>query len=153
MIEAKRRVITFFLIIFLTACASLNPNFDEPELTVTAFRLLPSNGLPKFEIELNVINPNSFELELRGISYSASIEGNKVLSGVANKIPIIPSYGEGKVKLSGNVDLFGSFQLLTDLMQQRNSGINYKLNVNLDVGTFMPKIRVVKEGQVIPPAN
>jgi hypothetical protein len=153
MLVAKGRVITGFFILLLTACASLNPNFDEPELTVSAFRLLPSKGLPKFEIELHVINPNSTELKLRGISYSASIEGNKVLSGVANKIPTIAPYGEAKVTLTGSVDLFGSIQLLTDLMQQRNTGINYKLNVKLDVGRFMPNIRVEKQGQIIPPAN
>jgi LEA14-like dessication related protein len=153
MLVRAARVITIFCILCLAGCATLSPNFDEPEVTVSAFRVLPSNGLPKFEIELHVINPNGIELKLRGISYTASIEGHKVLSGVANNIPVIAAYGEGAVNLSGGIDLFGSFQLITGLMQQRNTGMNYTLDVKLDVGRFMPAIRIQKKGEIIAPAN
>ncbi len=153
MLIASGKALTIFLIFFLAGCATLSPNFEEPEVTVSAFRVLPSDGLPKFEIELHIINPNSTELKLRGMSYSASIEGHKVLSGVANKIPVIPSYGEGDVKLTGSVDLFGGFQLLTDLLQKKNTGIDYKLNVKLDAGSFIPTIHIEKEGEIILPES
>ena len=153
MLATYGKVITLFFILILASCASLNPNFDEPELTVSAFRIVPSNGLPTFEIELHIINPNSTELKLRGMSYTASIEGHKVLSGVANNIPTIAAYGEGKVTLTGGLDLFGGFQLLTDLIQQRNTGLNYKLDLKLDLGKYMPNLRVEKEGKIISPGN
>lgn len=153
MFVTKGKLITLFFILLLSACATFSPNFDEPELKVSAFRILPSNGLPEFEIELHIINPNSIELNLRGMSYSASIEGHKVLSGVANKFPVIPAYGEGKVTLSGGLDLFAGFQLLTELLQQRNSSLKYKLDIKLDLGKYMPDIRVEKAGEIVAPAT
>jgi LEA14-like dessication related protein len=149
----KVKSYTGFLIFLLAGCATLNPNFENPEVTVSSFRVLPSDGLPKFEIKLRVINPNSTELKLRGISYSASIQGHKVLSGVTNKIPVIGAYSEGEVKLTGGISLLGGFHFLSDLMQQKNTGMNYQLNVKMDVGSFMPAIRVEKSGEILPSAR
>lgn len=42
---------------------------------------------PRFEIVLHITNPNRDPLELEGISYTIHLEGNKVMSGVANDLP------------------------------------------------------------------
>ena len=139
------------LLILLSSCSAMHPVFDEPEVNVTAFKLLPSSGLPKFEIKLQITNPNSIDLNLRGLSYSASIEGNKVLTGAANQLPQIPAYGEGEVTLNGAIDLLGGFQLINDLMQKQTKGLGYTLNIKMDVGLYLPAIRIEKQGQVLPP--
>ena len=88
------------------------------------------------------------------MSYSASIEGNKVFSGVANQLPIVPAYGEEEVKLQAQADLFGGIRLLADLMKPRETPIGYTLKVKLDVGTFALPIYITREGRLtIPSAN
>lgn len=153
MFKSPLRAVLILCFLMLAGCAALRPDFTKPEVSVSAFRLIPSSGFPKFEIELQIINPNSFELELNGMSYSASIEGRKLVSGVANNIPVIPAYGDGRVSLAGSIDLFSGLQVLADLMQPKHQGIRYQLQVNLDIARFLPNMTVERSGLISFPKN
>lgn len=145
----SKRLTVVLASLILTACAAFNSDFESPTVTVSAFRVTPSNAInPKFEIDLHIINPNDSPLELRGVAYSATIEGHKILTGVANQLPVIAAYGEGDVSLIASADLFGSFRLLNDLMTQRPHGLKYKLELKLDVGAFIPAIRIEEQGEI-----
>jgi LEA14-like dessication related protein len=148
-------LIVFTASVILTACATLNPNFEKPEVSVNSFKILPGGSInPTFEIGLRVVNPNSTPLNLKGMSYTASIEGNKVFSGVANQLPTVPAYGEEEVKLNAQADLFGGIRLIADLMKPKDKPIAYTLKVKLDVGTFELPIHITREGNLtIPTAN
>lgn len=150
-----KRLLTFIAIITLAGCATLNPNFEKPQVSVNSFKVVPGGGLnPSFEIGLKVTNPNSTELNIKGMSYAASIDGNQIFTGVANQIPVVPAYGEEDVKLIAQADLFGGVRLLTDLMKTRESSLKYTLNIKLDVGTFALPIRITREGNLtMPSAN
>jgi len=101
-----------------------------------------------------VVNPNSISLNLKGLSYTASIEGNKVFSGVANRLPTVPAYGEEDVKLNAQADFFGGIRLIADLIKKGNTPISYTLKFKLDVGTFALPIYITREGNLtIPSAN
>lgn len=133
----------------LAACVTTSSDFEEPSLTVTSF--IPKNSdsiSPRFEIVLHITNPNRDPLELQGLSYTIHLEGNKVMSGVANDLPTIEPYGEADVKLEATANLFGGFQLLTGLMNQNKEHIEYEFNAKLDVGAFKPMIRVNQKGQL-----
>ena len=133
------------MITMLSACANLIPNFEKPQVSVNSFKILPDRNVnPTFEIGLRVVNPNSIPLNLKGLSYTASIEGNKVLSGVANLLPSVPAYGEEEVKLNAQADLFGGMRLIADLMKPRETPISYTLKVKLDVGTFALPIWITR---------
>ena len=140
------------MITMLSACSSLIPNFEKPQVSVNSFKLLPGGSInPTFEIGLRVVNPNSIPLNLKGMSYTASIEGNKIFSGVANQLPILPAYGEEEIKLNVQADLFAGIRLLADLMQPRTTPIVYTLKVKLDVGIFALPIRITREGNLSIP--
>lgn len=143
------RACTYFLFFLLAGCAMLQPGFESPEVRVTSFKVLPSEGIaPRFEIGLHVINPNRSELKLVGLSYSAKLEGHKILSGVTNDLPVIEGYGEGDVVLQVSADLFSSISLLSDLLSQPRETFQYELNTKLDVGAMLPSIRVTKTGKI-----
>lgn len=135
------------LVIWLASCAPLQPGFETPTVNVTSFRVLPSNTIvPTFEIGLHVINPNRVALKLRGLSYQVDLEGHQVLNGVASQLPVIAAYGEGDVMLQAHPDLFNTLSLFTDLMNRPRDNFAFNLNALLDVGSFLPKIRVSKTG-------
>jgi LEA14-like dessication related protein len=145
-------LIAFIATIILSACAALTPNFEEPQVSVNSFKILPGGSMnPTFEIGLRVLNPNSFSLNLKGLSYTASIEGNQILSGVASQLPIVPAYGEEDIKLKAQADLFGGLRLIADLMKPRETAIGYTLKVKLDVGTFALPIYITREGDLSIP--
>lgn len=143
----KKFLLQMFYILFLSACATVPSDFEEPSVSVTSFTPKQSAGItPQFEIVLHITNPNREPLELEGMSYTIHLEGNKVMSGVSNNLPTIEPYGEADVTLNATANLLGGFQLLTGLMNQAKEHIEYEFKAKLDIGAFMPRIAVVKKG-------
>ena len=134
-------------ILLLSACVTTPSDFEEPSVSVTSFTPVSSSSIsPQFEIVLHITNPNRESLALEGMSYSIHLDGNKVMSGVANDLPTIEPYGETDVKLNATANLLGGFQLITGLMNENKAHIEYEFNAKLDVGVFKPRIEVSKKG-------
>ena len=76
-----------FFAFFLQACATLDPDYEEPVVTISSFRALPSEGaMPSFEIGLHILNPNSSSLQLEGIVYTVSVQGHDLVKGVGKDV-------------------------------------------------------------------
>ncbi len=133
----------------LSGCSSLRPGFETPTVTVNTFRALPSEGMmPNFEIGLSVINPNAEALQLRGISYTVVLEGHELIKGVANELPVIEAYGQGQVTLTAAANLFAGIRIISELMRSAQDSFDYELEAKLDVGAFLPAIRVRDAGKI-----
>jgi len=140
-------LLVFLLMLSLWGCAGLNPNFETPAVSISSFRALPGQGgVPRFEIGLHIINPNRSFLDLKGVAYTISVEGYKLLTGVANDLPRIAAYGEGDVLLEAGVDLLSGILFFTNLAKGGKDEVNYSLTAKLDVGPLVPVIRVNREG-------
>jgi len=143
------RIGIFLLCALLAACAVLRPGFEEPVVTVSSFRVLPSDtAVPRFEISLHIVNPNNFPLNLKGLSYSVGLEGHRILTGVSNQLPQVTAYGEGDVVLQASPDLLSTISLFTDLLNQPREIFNYELQGKLDIGGLWPKINIKKTGSI-----
>jgi LEA14-like dessication related protein len=143
-----RSVFVALVTFALSACVGMGPGFETPTVNVSSFRTLPSeSGMPKFEIGLHVINPNSEALKLRGVAYTVSIEGRELIKGVGNDLPVIEGYGEGDFIVTAAASLFEGAMLLKDLVGGPMDTLNYEFEAKLDVGTFIPAIRVKDEGE------
>ena len=133
----------------LCACAGLRPGFETPTVSVTSFRMLPSGGVaPQFEIGLRVLNPNREALRLAGVSYTISLEGQQLIKGVSNELPVIDGYGSGDITLTAAPNLLAGVRLITDLMSGPRDTVGYAFEAKLDVGTFLPAIRVRDSGDI-----
>lgn len=145
----KLKILPLLLILIVVGCAPLMPNFETPTVTISSFRVLPVSGVvPAFEIGLHVINPNRMPLKLQGLSYSVDLEGYRVLRGVTSQLPEIAAYSEGNVLLQAQPDLFSTVSLFTSLLNQPRDNFSFSFEALLDVGGFMPKIRVHKKGEI-----
>jgi len=133
----------------LQGCASINADYEEPAVTVTSFRAVPTESAAlNFEIGLRVVNPNRDPLELQGVAYTITLEGRKLITGVGKDLPVIDGYSEGAFTLNASASLFQAIQLLGDLMNDPKERIRYELDTKLDVGTFRPAIRVRNSGEI-----
>ena len=143
-----KRLSVLFLMLFLVACASLSPNYETPQVNVTSFTLAPdSSGLaPRFNIGLQVINPNRTALPLDGMSYSVEVEGNRILSGAEPNLPRIEGYSSADIVIQASPDLFGSARLLNQLLSGQRDELNYLFKARLDVGSLMPYINIEEKG-------
>ncbi len=150
MTKKTGRGLLLFLIIFVSGCATLQPGYETPIVSITSFEAIPTQGLiPQFQIGLHIVNPNRSPLDLKGVSYTISLEGHKIMTGVSNQLPLIEAYGEGDVLLTASVDLFSSIGFFTDLIRtQTKEKISYSLNAKLDAGSLHPMIRVTRKGEI-----
>ena len=136
-------------LLFINACVSIPSDFEQPSVSVTSFTPKGSAGIsPQFDIVLHITNPNRKPLKLLGLSYSIHLDGNEVMSGVANNLPTIEPYGETDVKLIASANLVGGFKLITGLMNETRDYIDYEFKARLDVGRFTPRIEVSKKGKL-----
>jgi LEA14-like dessication related protein len=132
----------------VSACVGMGPGFETPTVNVSSFRALPSeSGMPKFEIGLHVTNPNSEALKLRGVAYTISVEGRELMKGVGNELPVIEGYGDGDFTVTAAASLFEGAMLLKDLVSGPLDVLNYEFEAKLDVGSFIPAIRVKEAGE------
>jgi LEA14-like dessication related protein len=142
-----RSLVIICFTVLLSACATMRSDFETPTVQVVSVALLPPENLsPRFAVTLRVMNPNNADLPLRGAAYTISIEGQEVITGVANDLPRIPGYGEENVTLNATLNWLEGLQLLQDLSQEPRDSINYELRAKLDIGALMPAIRITDTG-------
>ena len=143
-------ITTFLLccsLLLLQACASIDPDYEEPTVTISSFKALPSEGgMPNFEIGLHVINPNSTPFRLEGVVYTVSIQGHDVVKGVGKDFPVLEGYSEQTIKLTASANLFAGVRLVMDMMNSPNKDLEYEFEAKLDTGGFGRSIRVKETG-------
>jgi LEA14-like dessication related protein len=135
-------------LIALTGCATMGSDYEEPTVSLTSFRALPSDSIsPEFEVGLRILNPNPQDLELVGIVYTISLEGQELIKGVGKDFPVIEGYSQEDVTLTAGVQLLSGIRLITGLMQANSETLNYEFNAKLDLAGMYPSIRVSEGGE------
>lgn len=131
------------------ACATLNPDYEEPTVTLYSFRALPSEGMaPSFEIGLRILNPNAQALDLQGIVYTISLNGYELVKGVGKDFPVIEGYSESDVKLTASANLLAGMRLVHNLMQSNDGSFDYEFKAKLDLGGLYPSIKIRETGNI-----
>lgn len=136
-------------LLLLASCASLDPDYEEPTVTLSSFKAIPAEGMiPAFEIGLRIINPNAQALELVGIVYTISLDGFELVKAVGKDFPVIEGYSEGTVKLTAAANLLTGIRFVTERMQSQEGSMEYEFKAKLDVGGFYPSLRVTEHGDI-----
>lgn len=133
--------------LMIQACATIDPDYEKPTVTISSFRALPSEGMvPSFEIGLHILNPNASAFRLEGIVYTVSIQGHDVVKGVGKDFPVLEGYSEQTVKLTATANLLAGIRLVMDLVESSNEDLEYEFEAKLDTGGFGRSIRVKENG-------
>ncbi|WOX05848.1 LEA type 2 family protein [Microbulbifer pacificus] len=148
------RVVLLALVVplmILQGCATLSPDFETPEVQVTALEPLPNNqsGDLRFRIHLRVFNPNDTDLALSGLYYTLKLAGHKVITGTSSNLPVIPAYGQNAIVVDASANLMGSFMAAAQLLQMQGNTVPYELEAKLGLQrSILPAIRVTKRGDI-----
>jgi len=143
------RILSVLAVFVLSACVTLQPDFEKPSVELVAIRALPSEGMsPQFEIDLRVLNPNRTELKLSGASYSISLENFELVKGVAANLPVVPAYGEATFTLRAGMSLMQGFRFITTMASEPRDSLAYEVKAKLDMGALSPAIKVTEAGEI-----
>ena len=147
----KTLVVLAMAVALLTGCAGMGPGYEAPTVSVQSFRPLASDnggGLPTFEIRLHVTNPNLEPLKLAGISYTISLDGQDLIKGVGNELPVIEGYGEGTFTVTAGFKVMAGIQLFRSLIDKDSDSFDYSFKAKLDPGAYKRKIRIADSGSI-----
>ena len=141
------RSAAILLVLTLASCATLGPDYEDPTVTLTSFRAIPSDSMtPEFEIGLRVINPNPHDLALAGVVYTISVQGHELVKGVGKDFPVIESYSQQDLLLSASANLLAGVRFISDMMQTPTESLEYAFDAKLDLQGLYPSIRVSERG-------
>ena len=132
----------------LASCATLSPNYEQPIVSLNYFR--PAAGESAgmgFEIGLKILNPNREPLNLQGVVYTISLQGQDVIKGVGKGYEPIEGYSEGNIELSAAPNLMAGIRLVSQMMSQKDQQLLWEFEAKLDVGGLYPRIKVLETGQ------
>ncbi len=142
-------VLAGVMVLGLAGCAALAPDAEQPQLSITSFKLAPESAgaAPMFDIGLRLINPGRSALNLRGMSYTIEIDGHRILTGASADLPQVPAYGTADFTLQATPDLFGSLRLVNELFSSPKQQHDYTFTARLDAGGFGRRITLRETGR------
>lgn len=144
-----QRFIILLVAFMLGSCATLSPDYEEPTVTLSSFKAIPSEGaIPAFEIGLRIINPNTQSLNLEGIVYTVSLEGYELVKGVGKDFPVIEGYSEAEVKLTAAANLLAGIRFVNEMMRTKGDTLDYEFKAKLDLSGLYPSIRIREKGEI-----
>jgi LEA14-like dessication related protein len=138
--------------LWLVGCSAFQPKMEQPDVKVTALRVLPTQGLAlaiPIEVGLLISNPNATDLSLRGISYTIGIENFDVLSGVTNNLPVLTAYKETPVNIVVTANAIQLVKLMAHFNQKGiQDEVAYNFKAKLDFSAWLPAMNVEEKGSI-----
>lgn len=143
-----RNLLAVAVALFITSCASLGPNDEKPVVILKSFKPAASDaGSSGFEITLGVINPSRNVLDIHGIVYTISVQGNELVKGVGKDFAPVEAYSEGTIKLNAQPNLLAGIRMFSQMMSQPSDTLDYEFEARLDTGGWSIPIRIREVGQ------
>lgn len=148
-VRIRALLILVFVLVATVGCATLDPDYETPTVTLTSLKALPSEEMvPAFEIGLRIINPNPGTLDIQGVVYTISLEGYELVKGVGKDFAPIEGYSEGDIKLTASANLLTGLRFISNMMREPGEQLDYEFEARLDPGGIYPSIRISETGQL-----
>ena len=119
----------------LGGCAGLRLGMQKPEVTVANIRLLDGNLLEqRFLLTLRVMNPNTSEIAIEGLTFKVDLNGQPFAKGVGNQPVVIPRLGEAMVDVTATTGLGGLLRQFKAFKGREK--VDYRISGRLVTGNF-----------------
>ena len=119
----------------LGGCAGLRLGMQKPEVSVANIRLLDGNLLEqRFLLTLRVMNPNTSEIAIEGLTFKVDLNGQPFAKGVGNQPVVIPRLGEAMVEVTATTGLGGLLRQLKAFKGREK--VDYRISGRLVTGNF-----------------
>ena len=119
----------------LGGCAGLRLGMQKPEVSVANIRLLDGNLLEqRFLLTLRVMNPNTSEIAIEGLTFKVDLNGQPFAKGVGNQPVVIPRLGEAMVDVTATTGLGGLLRQFKAFKGREK--VDYRISGRLVTGNF-----------------
>jgi LEA14-like dessication related protein len=102
----SRRCAVLIASLLLAACASVAPKIETPEVTLESVRVVRIvDNRAEISVGLRLYNPNDMALAVKAVDYDVTLDGRPAMNGHTVRVEPLPARGEGKVEVTGRVDV------------------------------------------------
>ncbi len=123
-----RRFVIVSLCLLAGACASIPKKALKPKVElVSVVPLNISLSEQKLRFNLNVVNPNSFELPVESVDFIARFNDTDIASGKSQQATVIPANGQAPLVLDVTAGIDRLTSTLQTLLQGQQLNLNYEL--------------------------
>ncbi len=139
--QLKFPLLLVLLCAFTAACSSIPKRALKP--TIELVSVVPLNislSEQKLRFELNVGNPNSFELPVESVDFIARFNNTDIASGKSNQSTVIPANGEAILTLDVTAGIDRLASTLQTLLQGQTLDLNYELNGSVQIENWTTPI-------------
>ncbi len=140
----KYCVVATLLALFLNGCATMR--LETPQLSITNIEPAGSGQGALFTLRLQLINPNSVALPIKGMSYQVSINGVDLLRGASGDIPSIPAYGTSEFTVPVTANLLAAPRLFMLLSNTSTQQLDYAITAKVDLTGPWPSQQISERG-------
>ena len=139
--QLKLHFVFVLLCAITAACSSIPKKAQKP--TVELVSVVPLNislSEQKLRFELNVANPNSFELPVESVNFIARFNKTDIASGKSKQSTVIPANGEALLTLDVTAGIDRLASTLQTLLQGQSLDLNYELNGSVQIENWTTPI-------------
>ena len=133
-------------VVLATACASLGPKLEPPQVTLESLRILRiADARADLSLRLRLVNPNDFDLTIDAVELEVTLDGRPAANSRSVHVDKLPAGGEARIDLAGRVDVTAVATALMTLGSQLPVDYVVKGTATLPGGAVVPFAR---KGQI-----
>lgn len=132
--RSKPVLFVLAMYLLLGACSSIPKKALKPQIELV--NIIPLNislSEQKLRFNLNVVNPNSFELPVESVDFIARFNDTDIASGKSQQSAIIPANGEALLALDVTAGIDRLASTLQTLLQGQQLNLNYELKGSVKI--------------------
>lgn len=123
-----KKTVAAACLLCLAACSLVSPKFTRPNVSVVSIQMRSGNLLQQnFAVKLNIQNPNSQALPVKGLHVELNVGGSEIASGVSDRAVVVPAFGESEFDLTIRANMALALMRLADKMDQHADTVDYDL--------------------------
>ncbi len=108
-----RLLIAALLCLPLFGGCSVLPNLEAPKLSVVSMKMQSADIFSqRLQVRMRVLNPNTRELPIKGISYRIEVNDAELAQGMTDAAFVVPAMGEAEFDVQVTANLAGALARL-----------------------------------------
>ncbi|MEA2114880.1 MAG: LEA type 2 family protein [Thermodesulfobacteriota bacterium] len=108
--------------LLFTGCATIGTGVEKPTITVTDLSVQEVKALEAiFTLELRVMNPNDYPLDIRGITCDLTLDGNHFANGISDVQQEVPAFGTATVPVTVYASVLDMVGSVIHMLQQADT--------------------------------
>lgn len=151
--QLKFGIVLIVLCSVLNACTSLPKRAAKP--TVELVSVIPLNislSEQKLRFELNITNPNDFELPVEAVDFIARFNNTDIASGKSKQSTRIPPNGSGLLILDVTAGIDRLASTLQTLLLGEQLDLQYELSGSVQIENWSTAVPFNVTGELDPEA-